>query len=270
MVNDILKTPSVQRLAGILQSRYGKTLEVRFLVDANGGSWSSAQYSIAQGDLYVPISVQETFLGLAKVPRVEDLASTSVAAIADVVKLVLEPALYRRYLDNRFDILTSQNQAEVGSVSPASTTTDSKNPKAVLLHSRNPNVTTNLAFTLHEETGRWAFLRYSDMNNDFGNSGSLEALGRATIFIEDVLQISPAQWGVLKSFLLHSNPDYHPLILLGTSRSWTEWHESGEMDHDILDLVAPFTAELDRWPTNRTLQQEAFRMLLKPTLAAKS
>ncbi len=269
MVTDILKTPSIQRLAGILQSRYGKSLEVRFIVDAAAGNWAASQYSVAQGNLYVPISVQDTFLGLAKIPSVDDLAATSVAAIADVVKLVLEPALYRRYLDHRFDILTNENQVEVGSAPPP-TAVGSKAPKAVLLHSRNPNMTTNMAFTLHEETGRWAFLRYSDMNNDFGNSGSLEALGRATIFIEDVLQISPAQWGLLKTFLLNSNPDFHPLILLGTSRTWTEWHDSGEMDHDILDLVAPYTAELDRWPANRPQQLEAFRLLLKPALHAKS
>lgn len=268
MVTDILKTPSVQRLAGILQSRYGKNLEVRFLADANANSWSSSQYSVSQGDLYVPISVHETFLGLAKVPAVQDLADTSVAAIADVVRLVLEPALYRRYLDNRFDIMTTQNHVSAGAVAEA--VVDSRNPKAVLLHSLNPHVTANLAFTLHEETGRWAFLRYSDMKSDFGSAASLEALGRATLFVEDVLQLSPAQWGVLKTFLLNSNPDYHPLILLGTSRSWAEWHESGEMDHDILDLVAPYTAELDRWPTNRTMQQEAFRMLLKPALQTKS
>lgn len=268
MVADILKTPSVQRLAGILQSRYGKTLEVRFIVDANAGTWGTSQYSVTQGDLYIPISVHETFLGLAKVPGVQDLADTSVAAIADVVKLVLEPALYRRYLDARFDVIHSQGFVEAGSTPPAAVKNDS--PKAVLLHSRNPHHVSNLAFTLHEETGRWAFLRYSDMNNDFGNTGSLESLGKATIFIEDVLQISPAQWGILKDFLLTSNPDFHPLILLGTNRSWTEWHESGEMDHDILDLVAPYTAELDRWPTARNLAQEAFRMLLKPAADNKS
>lgn len=267
MVTDILKTPSVQRLAGILKSRYGKNLEVRFIVDATVGSWSASQYSVARGDLFIPIAVHDTFLGLAKVPDVGSLAETSVAAIADVVKLVLEPALYRRYLDNRFEIMTQENTPTPG---PTPAATDSKNAKAVLLHSRNPNVTANLAFTLHEETGRWAFLRYSDMNFDFGGRQSLEALGRATLFIEDVLQIKPEQWGLLKDFLLTSNPEYHPLILLGTSRSWTEWHESGEMDHDILDLVAPYTAELDRWPTNRGQQQEAFRMLLKPTMQTKS
>lgn len=269
MVTDILKTPSVQRLAGILQSRYGKDLEVRFIVDASAGSWSTAEASVSSGDLYIPINVRGTFLGLAKVPGVQSLPGTSIAAITDVVKLVLEPALYRRFLDGRVTTLLSK-QNEPVKKEALSLETSSKNAKAVLLCSHNPSVTTNMAIALHEETERWAMLRYSDMDFNFTDVQTLNTIGRATIFIEDVLQIAPKQWEILKAFLLQSNSAHHPLILLGTSRSWIEWRNSGEMDHDILDMVAPYTAELDRWPTNRKQQQEAFRLLLQPSLQTKT
>lgn len=267
MVTDILKTSSVQRLAGILQNRYGKDLEVRFIVDASAGSWSSTEASVSSGDLFIPIAVRGTFLGLARVPDVQNLAESSISAIADVVRLVLEPALYTRYLDRRVEAL-SRSQTNLKTLKLE--TSDKKAAKAVLLCSHNPNVTNNMAIALHDETERWALLRYADMDMDFGSPESLMAMGRTTILVQDVLQIRPQQWEILKTFLLESDPDEHPLILLGTNRSWNEWRDSNEMDHDILDLVAPYTADLDRWPTNRQQQQEAFRMLLQPVLESKS
>lgn len=263
MLTDVLRSPSVQRLAAILQSRYGTGLEVRFMVDASTGSWQGAQPSLSGTDLYIPITAEETFLGLAKVSGVAELSPPVLSAICDVVRLVLEPALYERYLEQvefqqRARILSSESRPQP--VHGLEEGNGHQDVKAVLLHSRNPHKVYNMAVTLHEQTGRWAFLRYSDINRDFNK---LEEMGRATLLVQDLLEIDPHQWGLLKSFLLRSRPSEHPIILLGTSRTWLEWRSSGEIDHDILDLVAPYTAELDRWPLVRAQQEEAFRLLLQ-------
>lgn len=254
MVTDILKTPSVQRLAGLLHARFGKNLEVRFVVDATSDEWVNPESLVSNGDLVIPISVNGTFLGLGRVLQVENLQPSTVKAISDVVRLVLEPALYHRYLQSRLE----------ASLRPIAATgrKPAEGRAGILLISAKDAAIQSFAVAVHDKSDRWALLRHSDLEQGFDSIQSIQALGRATLLVPNILDLPLEQMTVLKQFVLNSDPAVHPLILLGSRISALELRNSELVDHDLLDLLAVQTAEIDRWPTNKILHDEALSMLL--------
>lgn len=264
MTMDILQTASVQRLQGLLKHRYGKGLEVRFLVDAT--QWNSSGVTVSSGDLFIPIVQEGMFLGLAKVPSVHDLPSTSIEAITEVVRLILEPALYRRYLDGQPTMGEVDGESEQIHSEPAN---QEQSPKAVLLYSTNPQRIQKVAVNLHETTERWAMLRYSDMKR-FGSVEEIQGLGRATIFVEDLLQLSPDELNVLSEFLKVSDTRIEPMILVGSTRTLHEINNSGDYPETLTTEFSRFSAELDRWPQDESMLRQALSMILNMGSAANS
>lgn len=269
MATDILQAASVQRLSGLLKHRYGKGLEVRFVVDSMMSKLNAENATVSSGDLFIPIQMHGTFLGLARVPAVQDLPATSIDAITEVVRLILEPALYRRYLDgqplkanfpgesgqnyfNRMKLIDGGRPDQSGDVQP----------KAVLLYSSNPHRINRVALRLHETTERWALLRYSDMKT-FGSIREIEALGKATIFIEDLLQLSPEEIILLAQYLRTADPAHTPVIVIGSTRTLAEIEACNAYPVEITSALARFNAELDRWPKDEPTLKLALELCLQ-------
>lgn len=263
MVTDLLQTSAVQRLRGILKSRYGKGLTVRYVVDARSIDFDSAGPQVHKGDLQIPIFVRDRFLGLATIPAVSDLQPDTFGPIVDLVKLVLEPTLQKWYLDNQ-----TMEEATDRSVLPevlhevAAPEDVSSLAKGAFLISQNPFAIPRWALSIHETLGRWAFLHFSDLGKELKSRMELQALGAVTLLIDDLLMITPAQEKILAEFLENSDPENEPLILIGTTMSLAEVRERGLIRGEILDLLAPFVIELDRLPRQSKQMEEALRMLL--------
>lgn len=262
MSGDILETTSVQRLQGLLKQRYGKGLELRYMV--NTTDWNSWGARVASGDLFIPIHLHGTFLGLAKVPSVQDLPSASIDAITEVVRLILEPALYRRFLDRSETGATAVGESEqIQLVREAQAkTVDSLAAKAILLHSMNPYRIQKVAMQLHETAERWAMLRFSDMKS-FGSVTEIKALGKATIFVEDLLLVSPEELQILNNYLQDCDPDSDPLIVVGSTRHLNEIIACGHYDKTLTIELARFSAELDRWPQDEKALKQALEFCLR-------
>lgn len=259
MVQNILETPSIQRLSGLLRSRYGKGLEINFLVDTQSNVWDLSDYSVSSGDLYIPISQKESFLGMAKVPNVKDLPTSSVQAIAEIVKLILEPALYRKLLETKLEVAEAQTAI----------VNKSQSAQIILLCSKNPHLISKASILLHESGNRWAMLQYSDLGSKFGSADELRGLGKASIFVPDLLLLTPQEIEVLIDFLKNSDAEVHPRIVIGSTRSYREIVESDSMDLRLQDFVSPFVADLDRWSPDMKTMQETFNLLLQSSKTAQ-
>lgn len=269
MNTEILKMASVQRLTGLLKHRYGKGLEVRLLVDSTISKQNGDGATVSSGDLLIPIQMHGTFLGLARVPSVQDLPATSIHAITEVVRLILEPALYRRYLDAKpvaADVVGESEQIQSGRMQLLNggrpSFLDSTQPKAILLQSQNPHRINRVATHLHETTERWAMLRYSDMGG-FGSVRELEALGKATIYVEDLLQLSPEEIIILESYLKTADSEHHPVIVIGSTRTFAEIESSHAYPVEIMSELERYQLQLDRWPQDENGLKSALELCLQ-------
>lgn len=264
MTTDILQTASVQRLQGLLKHRYGKGLEVRFVVDTTDSQLNADSATVSSGDLFIPIQLHGMFLGLARIPSVQDLPSTSIEAITEVVRLILEPALYRRYLDGT--PAESQVDGESGQIhliqGEGRDSSGDVSPKAVLLQSTNPNRINRVAICLYETTERWAMLRYSDIKS-FGSVREIEALGKSIIFVEDLLLLSPSEILILADYLKTANTSVQPMILVGSTRALPEIEACGHYPESMVQELARFNAELDRWPQDEKTLKLALELCLQ-------
>lgn len=253
MVQNILETPSIQRLSNLLRSRYGKGLEINFLIDTASNVWDMSEYSISSGDLYIPISQKESFLGMAKVPNIKDLPNSSVQAIAEIVKLILEPALYRKLLEAKLEVAEAQT----------SIVNRSQSAQAILLCSTNPHLISKASILLHESGNRWALLQFADLGSKFGSAEELRGLGKASIFVPDLLQLSPNDVEVLVDFLKNSDAEVHPRIVIGSTRPMSEFQDSDLMDARLQEFISAYVADLDRWSPDMKTMQETFNLLLQ-------
>jgi hypothetical protein len=253
MIQNILETPSIQRLSSLLRSRYGKGLEINFLVDASSKIFDLGEYSISSGDLYIPIVQKESFLGMAKVPKVTDLPNSSILAITEIVKLILEPALYRKLLETKLEVAEAST----------SIVNQSQTAQAILLCSTNPHLISKASILLHENGNRWALLQYSDLGSKFGSASELRGLGKATIFVPDLLLLGPSEIEVLIDFLNNSDAEVHPRIVIGSTRTYSEILDSDSMDVRLQDFLSPYVADLDRWSPDMKTMQETFTLLLQ-------
>lgn len=269
MNTDILKMASVQRLTGLLKHRYGKGLEVRLVVDSTMSKLNGDGAMVSSGDLFIPIQMHGTFLGLARVPSVQDLPATSIDAITEVVRLILEPALYRRYLDGKPASATVVGESEQiqshriqlldgGRPSFA----EEVAPRAVLLHSQNPYRINRVAMHLHETTERWALLRFADMQS-FGSVRELQALGKATVFVEDLLLLAPEEIVILAEFLRTSDSEQHPVIVIGSTRTLAELEACRAYPFEIMSELERFNIALDRWPQDEPNLKQALELCLQ-------
>ncbi|RYZ87338.1 MAG: hypothetical protein EOP04_11905, partial [Proteobacteria bacterium] len=88
------------KLKQLLSSRYGKGLELRPLMDLSKLAQAS-ETMVSGNDLFIPIVVQEQFLGTAVIPHGWELSEDKRKGIAQLVRMVLEPKLYNEYLERR-------------------------------------------------------------------------------------------------------------------------------------------------------------------------
>ena len=294
VVTEIMQSTSVQRLRGIIKSRYGKGLTVRYVVDSKSIDFNHASPQIHNGDLQIPIFVGEKFLGLATISSVDNISSREVGPIVDLVKMVLEPVLHNWYIEtNRGLVLTNSGaisnrvsdesfQGEsilvdedyvyptgpVVSTSAEIIELDQTLAKGAFLVSDVPLAIPRWGLVIHETLNRWAFLHYSDLGKEIKNKHELQSLGAVTLLIDDIALLTKQQQDVLADFLETSDPATEPIILFGSTISVSELKSRNSFNSAILGLLAPFEIELDRLPRHSKQVEEALRMLLDAEAAS--
>jgi hypothetical protein len=267
MVNTSLDSTFVNRLKHILETRYGKGLQIRQLMDLDGVQTDTA---FTRGrDLHIPIQVNGSFLGTAVVPAADDLSSEKVLGITQLVRMALEPAMYNWYLERRESNLTElQNAnldlenvqlfgetrnllAESDEDGVLAERNESPAPELVshLIHLDGRSETSNkkAALQLHELTKRWAFVPFSDIKGQLHSAQDIARLGGMTIFIEKFDQLNTAEQELIFDYINEKRFSEEPLILTSSTLKIEEL-EKLEILAPLMDEISVNTFEVDRAP----------------------
>lgn len=265
MLLDVMSSTSVVRLQGILQSRYGKGLELSFINDSSALMGEEGSFSIRNGTLLIPIFSHGHFLAMAKIPAADTLSTSAAEAIVAVVKLILEPALYNWYLKKSESELSNQEGFQQGlhviDLNDSDAAESEKAPIALLI-SRNPNRIHKVAMQVHEQWKRWAFLSWNEIRSQIATIQDLRDLGQMTILVEEVLTLSEDEKFLLNEWLKISKAEHEPALILGTTQSWSELKEESILPEFMLSQAGFSQIEVEKLPADRKFCEEAIKLLL--------
>ncbi|MNS47357.1 hypothetical protein D3C72_798840 [compost metagenome] len=179
--------------------------------------------------------------------------------------MVLEPAMYRWYLEQKENNLVEINKAlpnvekiqlfgeELPPIEEeAFEEIEASHSQLVtsLIHLEGRFETTNkkVALQLHEMTSRWAFVPFNDIKGQLHSSADIAKLGEMTIFIEKLEDLNPAEQELLLEYLGEEHVVDEPLIVTSSKLSLEELASISTMSAHLLDDVSVNTFEVDKAP----------------------
>lgn len=267
MQNSTLDSSFVNRLKQILSNRYGKGLQIRQLMDLSELQSEDDAYTRGR-DLHVPIKVNGALLGTAVVPSADDLNQEKRQGVTQLIRMVLEPAMYKWYLDQRESNLAEISKAnltldnvhlfaeEMPSIDEL-LKEDADLAKSLsfdlisnLIHLEGRTETTNkkVALLLHEMTSRWAFVPFNDIKGQLHSAYDIAKLGAMTIFIENVESLNAAEQELLMDYLAEEHAADEPLIITSTKMNAAELEAVESLSAVLIDELSVNCFEVDRAP----------------------
>jgi hypothetical protein len=276
MITEIMQSNSVEKLKGILKSRYGLGLKVVSMVDSSTIDMTLQRAVLQNGSLQIPIISRDKYLGLAVMDGAHSITEGDQHAVSEIVRLVLEPALYSFYLKRQLETSAVQvlpdNVISLQNYS-GKTTSISKDDQwlhnrpefsssIILLESGNPHKTSRVALQIHEIGERWALVNFKEMRENIKNIQDLRSLGPMTLFVDDVLVLNQAEQQILAEFSLEANPMTEPLILIGSTKSILDLMDQRQVTEVLAHHLMRNRIELDRLPMDFPTMREALELLL--------
>lgn len=270
MQNSTLDSSFVGRLKQILESRYGKGLQIRQLMDL--AELRSEEAFTRGRDLHIPIQVNGALLGTAVVPSADDLNAEKRQGVTQLVRMVLEPAMYKWYLDQKESNLVEINRAQLNLENirlfgePPPPSMDSllnehlellcdESPASELishlihLEGRSENTNKKVALQLHELTGRWAFVPFNDIKGQLHSAMDIAKMGAMTIFVEKVEDLNPSEQELLLEYIAEERASDEPLILTSSTKKLDALTNT-ELSSNLIDEISVNCFEVDRAPLN--------------------
>lgn len=258
-----------EQIRQMLATRYGRGFEFRRMGDASENDLS-ADYIARGEDLVIPLRINSSYLGTAIIPQGASLDAENHQQISQLIKLVLEPSLYSAFLERTENNL----RAEMNQVAPEIVPIHGRNSSESL--STRPRLTSNLiyfrghdvqrtrkaALLLHEMTGRWAFVPWSDIEKDISTAMDLKRLGSVTLFCENIEQMSLAHQKILSTFGHPGKSADEPLVIIGGAASITSLREDAEhFDPAFLESLVTQSLDLNRTPLSETGLREVLEIM---------
>ena len=269
MQNSALNSSFVNRLKQILESRYGKGLQIRQLMDLN--ELQSLEAFTRGRDLHIPIQVNGSLLGTAVVPFADDLNQEKRQGVTQLVRMVLEPAMYRWYLEQKESNLEELNKAEPNLenvrvfgdepelVEPYESPASELISHLIHLEGRSENTNKKIALQLHELTGRWAFVPFNDIKSELETSEDIAKLGAMTIFVEKVEELTPSEQELLLNYISENRSEEEPLILTTSTLKLNDLNAVNIVSN-FLDEISINCFEVDRAPVNKETLKEVLEL----------
>lgn len=263
-----LDSSFVERLKQILANRYGKGLQIRQLMDLSDISDAEEMFTRGRG-LHIPIRVNGNFLGTAVVPSADDLNSEKRSGVAQLVKMVLEPAMYKWYLDQKEANLEELNKIQpnldnvrlfgeslpsiediLNDESPDLNESPANELVSHLIHfeGRSENNNKKIALQLHELTGRWAFVPFNDIKGQLHSSMDIARMGGMTIFVENVENLNASEQELLMEYISEDHLADEPLIVTSSLKNLDELNAVSTLDSKFVDELSVNCFEVDRAP----------------------
>jgi hypothetical protein len=269
---------AVLKLRQLISARYGKGLEIRPMMDLSKVPDSSGSV-ISGNDLFIPIVVQEQFLGAAVIPHGWELSEETRKKVAQLVRMVLEPKLHNEFLARResnlkclqglefpetnltlfgesgFDII---EEAETEGLLDDSSSTTS----LIHLYGQQISMIKKVALQIHEFSGRWAFVPFEDIQKDVHSATDLSNLGGMTIFVENVESLSPEKQDILAEYLSLPRTLEEPLILTSSTMALEELEKHISSPGLMQDMLSTHL-EVERAPLNSATLREVIEMIFQ-------
>lgn len=267
MFSDSLKSSSVQKLENLLKDRYGLGMQVNFLVDSAKQETTEDSFYVVASDLKVPVVAKGKWLATVVVPSAGRLEFKDHSAIADLVRLVLEPTLYSWYLEQfennqKSSFINSENNVfnniteEINTIDNFATQSEYEKMHIIgsvlRLKSSNLKQINKVAIEIHEIADRWAFLRFNEIMAGIHDVGDLKSLGPVTLFIEDLTGLPLNMLALISNYSLDSSPDDHPLILIATR----------ETKEKVSENIQSILIDVDRLPIEINQLRDTVTLLL--------
>lgn len=246
MNNPDSQDQTMSKLRELLSKRFGKNLELQRLIDVSeiekeGGTL------VRRSDLLIPLRIENAYLGTAVIPTGADLSDEHRLQVAQVVRMILEPKLYRDFLEtteNNLQKASEEAEEEIEKKSSA------QGPvllsHLIHLHAHDPQRIKRSALVLHEMTERWAFAPLSDVAHQVETASDLRKLGAITLFVEDVETLSEKLQTTLLDFLELPKQKDDPLIITASSKGPQELLKVPSLLESFVEELTVNTLELDR------------------------
>ncbi|MGZ3742358.1 MAG: hypothetical protein ACXWRE_10045 [Pseudobdellovibrionaceae bacterium] len=203
------------KLKQMLSRQYGKDLEFCHLIDLSMMGTSSEPV-VHGNDLYIPIQVQEQFLGAAIIPQGWELSEEMRKSATALIRMVLEPKLYSEYLIRHQSNLQNMNASDLAMNIPR---TEERTLITSLLHlqGHDNGLIKKIALQIHDFSGRWAFVSFEDVCQELHTCMDLCNLGALTIFLENIEDLSSEHQEILAQYLKSPRSLSEPLILTSST-----------------------------------------------------
>lgn len=262
MQNSTFDNSFVNRLRDMVANRYGKSLIVRRLMDM--GDCHQIDCFTKGNDLHIPINVNGSLLGTAIVSSARELDLESRDNMTQLIRMVLEPAMYNWYLEQKESNLAEitrtnfapENVRIFGDSAPDDeediydTEIDEDNILiSHLIHLQGPSENKNkkIALLLHEITRRWAFVPFNDIKGQIHSTQDISRMGSMTIFIENVEKLNPAEQELIEEYLSEERFQDEPLLIT-TSMLNLEGLGQTTLRTNIIDELSINLFEVEKAP----------------------
>lgn len=258
----IINHTSVERLRGILKDRYGKTLKVQFMIDVTDDSNILQSPSIIGGNLRIPIlSRSGTFLASATVNDAFTLSHSECESISSLVSMVLEPLMYDWMLKN-YEHRGEATNKSISSINPVGNLISTN---IMFLESRNPYLTRRIADEIHSASNRWASLSFEAISNQLFTIHDIISLQNTTIVVEDILNTTEYQRGLICEYLNLNHHQHSPLFLVGSSTSLKDLKSENLISLGLQVHLEKCIIEIERLPRQNPQLRETLELILEPT-----
>ncbi len=267
MLQVIQGSPAVNRLVGLLKSRYGLELRIRSMQAVSSGNLLDQGMQVLRGDLHIPISSNDHYFATAQIVGGERLAAKDQKNINDLVQAVLEPEFYNWYLnqltenaihahqvENNSTVVSMFNQNDIKSITPPIS--------SVYLHSTDSKRLLQVSHELHNLSDRWAYLQYGELAEQLRNSDDIKSLGSLTLQMGSIHSLNTKDQEKILSFLQTANYSEHPLMIITGNESLSSLVEKKTISAELAAELSKNCLNVDRVSFDMDLLQETLEFML--------
>lgn len=279
-MNEILNEPSWGKAQSIIQERFNKNIEYRFIdLLKSDDNTTSVRAFIRNDDLVINLSYQKVRLGHLIIQRGALLKESDRADIIDLVDFMLTPVIYNLYLKNMEKSILIE-KAEMTERSPNIIplqqhqyneyesrseiyTIDNIISKFLHLKASQSMQRKKVALKIHEMLGNNFFLDYSQISKNILDASELQDLDKTTIYVDDLAQLERKDLVFLNSFI-EKQDQLSLLMLVGSSMTDSKIHQLNTTDALKNDLVG-FSFEIDKVPVEMQISEEVLEIMFFDT-----
>lgn len=266
MLHDSFNHNAWGKLKEMVASRFGKEIQIKTLSVTS----QTQNFPYMKDDRYIiPISCESHNLGFAIVKDAMNMTLEHKQQVADLVKVILEPALYSWWLEKKAENLESQLQM-TDNMNIEKVIEDleqfSEEPPQValvsnLIHLSGKNLlhTQKVAMQLHELAHRWAFVSFKEVQSQILNVEDLKQMGALTLWVEKVEDLTVDQQALFADFSAEQQGEALPLVIFGSQLGLAELMGS-QLDAILIDELSVNCLELDKAPLNYPALREVLEL----------